>query len=107
MSDKWLKVEGDEVVILKSAPQHIHDFFESDHEYAEALLNFHIACESIGYDDTPEPYEWRDLKQQHTDKMVEFVRGGELEAAQEQLDYAELIENVGKRVSKALSGGDL
>ena len=109
MSDEWVKMDGDQIVILESAPDHIHEFFESDHEYAEALLNFHITCEAIGYDtyeNTPEPHEWRDLKEQHMDSMVWAVREGDINTAQEELKHAELIEDVGKAVSAALMGDE-
>lgn len=108
MSDEWLEINDGGVTILESAPEHVHEFFEADPEYAEALLNFHFACEVIGYDtheNTPEPHEWRDLKEQHMDNMVWAVREGDLDTAQEELKHAELIEDAGQDVSDVLIGG--
>lgn len=107
MTQEWLEINGGEVSILESAPEHVREFFESTPEYAEALLNFHIACEIIGYDtyeNTPAPHEWRDVKEQHMENMVWAVREGDIDTAQEELKHAEMIESAGERVSNALIG---
>jgi len=109
MNDEWLQIDDGKVTIRESAPDHVHEFFDADPEYAKALLNFHIACVAIGYDtyeNTPEPHEWRDLKEQHMDNMVWAVREGDIDTAQEELRHAELIEESGKAVSEALLSGD-
>jgi hypothetical protein len=105
MTDEWVEYDDGEVIITEDAPDRVWELIENESEYTRAMLNFHIACEAIGYDTferVPEPHEWRDLRDKHMGQMKEAVRDGDIETAQEELKYAELIAKSGRRVSEAL-----
>ena len=110
MSADWIKIENGNIVITEDAPERVHDLFEEQPEYTKAMLNFNIACEAIGYDTferVPEPHEWRDLRDKHMGQMKEAVREGDIETAQDELKYAELIAKAGKRVTESLKDREL
>lgn len=107
MSDGWVEYDDGEIIITEEAPDHVFEFFEKNGDYARALVNFRVTCIAAGYDgqeDKPEPYEWRELKETHIDKMKDAVQAGDIEAAQKHLTFAQSFKKTGKTVSAVLRG---
>jgi len=97
--------ENEEVTVLESAPDDIHNAVDNDPEYFGAYLNYAITLAACGYDsleDAPDTDELRDAAGEEYQRMRDAVDDGDIEAAQEAKHRAEMLVEADQRLSESV-----